>query len=80
MGTHLLCLLPTQNKDGRERNGKKTKNQRRAYRGKKSAVSRTAETRSNHKIRQNTLSFYRQLRWEPKPAPQSFAVNSEVAY
>ena len=66
MGTHLLCLLPTQNK---ERNGKETKNQRRANRCKKSTLSRVAHTRSYNSIRQDVLSFYGKLRRKPKPTP-----------
>ena len=62
------CSLPKTRK-GRERNGKKTRNQRRANRCKKSALSRIAYARSYNSIRQDALSFYGKLRWEPKPAP-----------
>lgn len=50
MGTHLLCLLPTQNKEGRERNETEAKNQRRSNRCKKSAISRIADARSYNSI------------------------------
>ena len=80
MGTHLLCLLPAQNKEGRERNGTETKNQRWAYRCKKSAVSRIADTRNHNAVRQDALSFYRQLRWKPKLAPQSFTAYGSITY
>lgn len=40
-----------------ERNGTETKNQGRAYRSGKSAVSRIADAWSNNKIRQDALSF-----------------------
>ncbi len=57
----LICcacsLLKT--RKGRERNGTETKNQRRAYRCKKSAVSRIADTRNHNAVRQDALSFYR---------------------
>ena len=67
----LICcacsLLKT--RKGRERNGKETKNQRRANRCKKSSVSRVADTWSYNSIRQDALSFYGKLRWKTKPSP-----------
>ena len=67
----LICcacsLLKT--RKGRERNGTETKNQRRAYRDKKSSISRIADTRNYHTIRQDALSFYGKLRRKQKPAP-----------
>ena len=64
-GTLFLCLLRDLSylltKKGRERNGIETANQRRAYRGKKSTISRNAKTGSGDKIRQDALPLYGKL-------------------
>ena len=71
----LICcacsLLKT--RKGRERNGTEAKYQRRAYRCKKSPVSRTSEAWSRYEIRENALPIYRQLWRRKKPAPHGFA-------